>query len=171
MPFCAYHPKRETTGVFCAKCEKPLCPDCVRHGPGGAARCRDCLRLPAEARGGPKPRQLAAGIAAGLGAALAGAAFLGLVYWRDWIVAFLYGLGVGSAVFYAARRHRGPMLQAAAVLFAVIGVLATPVFEWLFHGGGIGIWKWLFRAFVFRSEGLILRAALAALGAIVRFRW
>lgn len=39
---CYRHPNRETY-VSCGKCGKPLCPDCVNHGPVGV-RCADCLR-------------------------------------------------------------------------------------------------------------------------------
>jgi hypothetical protein len=172
MPFCFYHPKRETTGVFCGKCEKPLCPDCVRHGPTGAVRCRDCLRLPAAARDRPRLGQLAAALGAGGAAALAGASLLGLIRWRSWMLAFLYGLGVGSAVFYASRRRRAAVLQGMALLLTVLGMIAAPVFEGLFHASGAGIWGELSRAFgPGRAEQLILSVVFAAIGAIVRFRW
>ena len=39
---CYRHHDRETF-VSCGKCGKPLCPDCVHHGPVGV-RCVDCLR-------------------------------------------------------------------------------------------------------------------------------
>ncbi|MEI6520678.1 MAG: hypothetical protein WCO98_11675 [bacterium] len=39
---CYRHPDR-ITAVSCGKCGKPLCPDCINHGPVGI-RCIDCLR-------------------------------------------------------------------------------------------------------------------------------
>lgn len=40
-PVCYRHPERETW-VKCGRCGKPLCPDCMLHGPVGV-RCRECL--------------------------------------------------------------------------------------------------------------------------------
>ncbi len=40
-PTCYRHPARETW-VSCGRCGKPLCPDCMVHGPVGI-RCRECL--------------------------------------------------------------------------------------------------------------------------------
>ena len=39
-PRCYRHPERETW-VSCGRCGKPLCPDCMEHGPVGI-RCREC---------------------------------------------------------------------------------------------------------------------------------
>ncbi len=39
---CYRHPNR-LTAVSCGKCGKPLCADCINHGPVGI-RCIDCLR-------------------------------------------------------------------------------------------------------------------------------
>jgi len=40
-PTCYRHPDRETW-VSCGRCGKPLCTDCMMHGPVGI-RCRECL--------------------------------------------------------------------------------------------------------------------------------
>jgi len=40
-PTCYRHADRETW-VTCGRCGKPLCPDCMMHGPVGV-RCRECL--------------------------------------------------------------------------------------------------------------------------------
>lgn len=40
-PTCYRHSDRETW-VTCGRCGKPLCPDCMMHGPVGV-RCRECL--------------------------------------------------------------------------------------------------------------------------------
>ncbi len=44
---CYRHPGR-LTAVSCGKCGRPLCPDCINHGPVGI-RCRECL-LPSNGR-------------------------------------------------------------------------------------------------------------------------
>jgi hypothetical protein len=43
-PPCYRHPDRPTR-LSCGRCGKPLCPDCIRHGPVGI-RCDECLRAP-----------------------------------------------------------------------------------------------------------------------------
>ena len=42
MATCYRHPNRET-GVSCANCGKPICPDCMTATPVGM-RCPDCSR-------------------------------------------------------------------------------------------------------------------------------
>ena len=64
-PTCYRHRDRETW-VSCGRCGRPLCPDCVRHGPVGV-RCDDCLR-PArsdELGGEPQRVGVAMGVAVG----------------------------------------------------------------------------------------------------------
>lgn len=65
-PTCFRHPQRETL-VSCGRCGRPLCPDCMRHGPVGV-RCADCLRTPrAEERlAAPEHVKTALGMAIGL---------------------------------------------------------------------------------------------------------
>jgi len=43
-PTCYRHPNRETH-LSCGRCGRPLCPDCMIHGPVGI-RCAECLRPP-----------------------------------------------------------------------------------------------------------------------------
>jgi hypothetical protein len=40
--YCAKH-KKEKTRVRCGRCETPVCPKCVVHGPVGV-RCRECAK-------------------------------------------------------------------------------------------------------------------------------
>ena len=85
-PTCYRHPERETW-VSCGRCGKPLCPDCMMHGPVGI-RCRECL-LPSGGNQGIvteaiEPAEQRAAVNAG--AVLAGV----------WVLA-LIGLGAGVA--------------------------------------------------------------------------
>lgn len=65
---CYRHPDRETW-VSCGRCGKPLCPDCMRHGPVGV-RCVECLRpageRASETMHAPQRVGLALGIALGM---------------------------------------------------------------------------------------------------------
>jgi membrane associated rhomboid family serine protease len=42
LPYCYRHPLRET-GVRCVRCERPICPDCMRSGPVGY-QCPDDVK-------------------------------------------------------------------------------------------------------------------------------
>ncbi|MHB9024853.1 MAG: hypothetical protein ACYC7E_11875 [Armatimonadota bacterium] len=66
-PTCYRHPDRETW-VSCGRCGKPLCPDCMRHGPVGV-RCEDCLYPQGKGAplAAPQNPGRALGIAAGVG--------------------------------------------------------------------------------------------------------
>ena len=80
-PTCYRHPKRETW-VSCGRCGKPLCPDCVQHGPVGV-RCAECLRPSGGRVSGdlhaPESMKRAVGIA------LAQAVlWFGLLLWIGW---------------------------------------------------------------------------------------
>ncbi len=49
--YCFRH-KKEETRVTCGRCERPICPRCMVHGPAGV-RCGDCARnrVPIRPRG------------------------------------------------------------------------------------------------------------------------
>lgn len=66
-PVCYRHPDRETW-VSCGKCGRPLCAECMRHGPVGI-RCEDCLLRPAHALAGA-PQRVGLAMAVALGQAV-----------------------------------------------------------------------------------------------------
>ena len=84
MPACYRHADR-LTRLSCGRCGKPLCPECVRHGPVGV-RCRECL-MPVR----KEYAEFAAPQRTGL--ALAAGALLAIV----WVGLFVW-LGIRMAV-------------------------------------------------------------------------
>jgi len=163
---CFYHPDRETN-VSCGRCERPLCPDCVRHGPTGV-RCEECLSLSPRERGAASREQTGRGIGAAFGAAVVGGAVLGWLGFVNVVTALVLGFAVGSAAFVASRRHRDVTIQGAAGAMALFGLLVAVVMGSLSGAQGdpghvvrilINVSYWEF----------VLPAIAAIVGAILRF--
>ncbi len=138
---CTWHADRETL-LRCARCDKPMCPECSRQHPVGL-RCKECMR---ETRSPlykvSTARYFAAGltaVAAGSAAALILAAVFGLVSgFLTMIIGFLAGgiLGtpIAEAVSVSAGRKRGRGLVYAAAAGMVLGVAVAGVVS-VFIGG------------------------------------
>lgn len=124
-PRCFYHPDREAY-LFCGRCGRPLCPDCVHHGPTGV-RCRECITPSPRARGVPSPRQVRNASLAALGTTAAAGTILGLLSFVNLLSTLALGFAVGSAAWLAAGRHRGVQIQVAAGAAALLGVLLAVV--------------------------------------------
>ena len=92
-------------------------------------KCPRCAKVPRSARGVGKPKHYVRGIAAGLGAAIAGgfaaSLVLGEVPFIGFFVPLLLGYGVGRAVSWGVERQTTtPFTTMAAVLGAVAGLVA-----------------------------------------------
>lgn len=126
---CANHPDRETM-LRCNRCDKPICYQCAVRTPVGY-RCKECVRTQQNVyyTGGTGDLLIAGAIALVLGGILGGLAyaFLGLIGFFSFIVAFFAGPAAGGAVAEVIRRAvkkrrtRG-MKWVAAVLF-LLGIL------------------------------------------------
>lgn len=67
-PTCYRHPQR-TTWVSCGRCGRPLCPDCIRHGPVGV-RCAECLQPPRMTTTSGTPEHVKTALGVGIGEAV-----------------------------------------------------------------------------------------------------
>jgi len=121
--FCHYHPRSEAF-VCCGACGKPLCAECVYHGPVGT-RCAECL-YGIEIRPVSRARRVAAGIAAVVAALIIGWA-LGQLGWLNWLTGIAMGLLVGHVTKIVARRISVPTVQAAAGTAAALGAYCGAV--------------------------------------------
>jgi hypothetical protein len=126
---CANHPDRETM-LRCNRCDKPICYQCAVRTPVGY-RCKECVREQQNVYYNGSNADMAIGglVALVLGGVFGGLAyaFLGLIGFFSFIVAFFAGPAAGGAVAEVIRRavkkrrNRG-MKWLAAGLF-LLGVL------------------------------------------------
>ena len=126
---CANHPDRETM-LRCNRCDKPICYQCAVRTPVGY-RCKECVRTQQNVyyNGNSGDLLIGGAVALVLGGIFGGLAyaFLGLIGFFSFIVAFFAGPAAGGAVAEVIRRAvkkrrtRG-MKWLAAVLFCPGGV-------------------------------------------------
>lgn len=162
---CFYHPNRETR-VSCGRCDRPLCPDCVRHGATGV-RCKECITLSPAERGLANRQQIRTALAAALGAAAVGGLVFGLVDWVNVVTGLALGFGVGLAAFHASGRHRDVSIQALAGGSALAGLLLAAVVSSIGMAGAGGQ---LGQVLVNISFAQFVMPSLAAIvGAMIRF--
>jgi len=153
MVRCPRHPSVET-GLRCARCETPICPDCLIPGAVGML-CGKCGRSQLPGVDVPWLRfawVLVAGVACGavIAMLLRSASFLQL------ILAPILGGFLGELVNRLTGRKRGPRVEALTVASLVGGALVAAL---LF--GGIGYWLANPLSAVFQLVALTLAAAAA----------
>lgn len=123
-PGCYRHPDRKTW-VTCGRCGRPLCPDCMRHGPVGV-RCDECLRPPRMVMSGGTPEHVGIAVGVGVGQALFWVVLLilsGLLGGTFAPNIFLSGIA-GGMVGWTIWRIAGRAWNAGTVRWTVaIGVL------------------------------------------------
>ena len=151
LPTCYWHPSRET-GLRCGNCEKPICTECLRQHPVGI-RCKECgapVGLPTHA---VSVSYLTRGVAAALGAGVAGFIALQIVFrllpFGGFFTFFIMlGLGyvLGEAVSAAVNRRRGRTYQwmalgsvALATLPFLVGALGDLSIGGLFRLAAVGV--------------------------------
>ncbi len=150
--YCVRH-KDKTTGLRCGRCETPVCPQCMVHGPVGV-RCPDCGKPPKLPQFEVSTPLVLRAIGASLGLGIVGGiVFLflyafGLFFYL--IASAGFGYVVSEATSYAANRKRGPVLAVIAAIGAVLGHVPVIALTGLLH--------------------LILGAAIAAFIAYIRLK-
>jgi hypothetical protein len=118
MPECAFH-KGVETNVSCPDCGRYICPKDMVDTPVGY-KCREC-GLMRPKRGGVKPKQIALGAAAALGAGVLLALVLIFVPFFSFWLSILGGIGVGEATRRGAGGHRTWHFVVLAALGALLG--------------------------------------------------
>ena len=142
--YCSRHKDTETN-LACGRCEEPVCPRCLIHGPVGV-RCPNCAQIRRLPTFDVTGVYLARAIAAGLTIAIVGGlifSFLRLALgWGpfiDWIAILGMGYAIGEGISVAVNRKRGRSLKfvaAGSVLLAssvisVVGLASFSIFGFL----------------------------------------
>jgi hypothetical protein len=121
---CTWHPDRETR-LSCARCGRPICPECARRHPVGL-RCPECARELRSPLYKVSPAQYVGGFLVGLVAGFLAGVGLGLVR-GSWFLAIILsvpvGTVIGDAVGWGAGRKRGRGLQITGAVSMIIGTV------------------------------------------------
>ena len=150
--YCAQH-KDTQTNLRCGRCDTPVCPRCMVHGPVGV-RCPDCGKPPKlpqfEVSTPLMLRAIGASLVIGIagGIALLFVLSFGLFFYL--IASAGFGYLVSEATSYAVKRKRGPALAIIAAIATVVGHVPVIALTGLLH--------------------LLLGAVIAAFVAYVRLR-
>jgi hypothetical protein len=154
--YCANHPDRETM-LRCNRCDKPICYQCAVLTPVGY-RCKECVRQQQDVYYNSERFDLligaAIGFVLGTGAGALAYAFLGLIGWFSFLIAFFAGPAAGGVIAEAIRRGvhrrraRGMKWVAAGASLAgiVLGGLLLLGLLGLLPRGVVRLDVWLFAA-------------------------
>ncbi len=105
-------------------------------------------------------------MAAAFGTATIGGVVLGELGWVTLFTGAAMGFAVGTGAFLASGRHRDVMIQGAAAVIALVGILFAAVLSSLDGAGGSELGRVLVNVSFFRFVGPALGAIA---GALIRF--
>jgi hypothetical protein len=154
--YCANHPDRETM-LRCNRCEKPICYQCAILTPVGY-RCKECVRQQQNvyynAERFDLPIAAVIGFVLGAGVGALAYAFLNLIGWFSFLIAFFAGPAAGGLIAEAIRqgvrrrRARGMKWIAAGACLAgiMLGGLLLLGLLGLYRGGLLRLDVLLFAA-------------------------
>ncbi len=148
---CHWHPEVETR-LSCARCQKPVCPQCVVQAPVGL-RCRECGRATRMPTYDVGPSYLARAAAVAAGVAVVGgivwavvyASFLGRIPYLPSLLPLVVGYAAGELISRATNRKRG----VALAWLAGGAVAGAFLLGWVFRPfgpSGSDLWGLLFLA-------------------------
>lgn len=122
---CSYH-RDVMTRLRCSRCGKPICPRCGVRTPVGL-RCPECAGV----RGLPTYRTESSTLARSLGAGLAVAVVVGLIWGRfpawNFYLSLVLGFGVAETMARLSANKRGQDLQIAAMAAVGAGLVLSRV--------------------------------------------
>ena len=160
MLHCTWHPSRETL-LRCARCNKPMCPECSRQHPVGL-RCKECIKATRSPLYRVSPGRyviaFVAAAAAGSVAAIILAGIFGLIgglfsLLIGFVAGGILGTPIAEAVSVAAGRKRGRGLVYVTAAGIGIGIAVAGVAAGMI--GGLRI-DWLgFIAYLFAGIGAV----------------
>ena len=141
--FCANHPDRETM-LRCNRCDKPICYQCAVLTPVGY-RCKECVRQQQNvyynAERFDLPIAAVIGFVLGAGAGALAYAFLNLIGWFSFLIAFFVGPAAGGliaeAIRQGVRRRRARGMKWVAAGACLVGI----VLGGLLLLGLLGMWR------------------------------
>jgi hypothetical protein len=127
--YCANHPDRETM-LRCNRCEKPICYQCAILTPVGY-RCKECVRQQQNvyynAERFDLPIAAVIGFVLGAGVGSLAYAFLNLIGWFSFLIAFFAGPAAGGliaeAIRQGVRRRRARGMKWVAAGACLLGIV------------------------------------------------
>ena len=155
---CYWHPDVET-GLYCGRCEKHICTQCMIQAPVGI-RCRDCGKATRMPTYDVRPTYYARAVSVGVAGAVGGGVLWALFNWMLGGIPFLpslaalgVGYAVGELISLSVNRKRGKGLA------------------WIAGGSVAGAFviSWLILPFIFSIFGLLL-IGLGVYSAVQRVR-
>lgn len=117
------HPRR-VTGLRCGKCGNPICTACMVQTPVGV-RCRSCARMKRLPQFDVAGWLLARSTGLGLLVSVAIWLPVAAVAFLSFFLAILVGAAVGEVMSRSAKRRDSTVLEVAAVLDVVVGMLVA----------------------------------------------
>jgi len=159
--YCERHPSRETS-LRCGKCERYICPRCAIQTPVGyrCAECAQIKRLPQYQVGGTL---LLRSVAAGLGVSVIAWFLVSYAVFLRFFLSFLVGAAIGEVMTRLSRRRSNLILEAAAVLVVVGGLVVVEIVRF----GGSAL---MGSGYQFTIVGLILPVIIASVVAVLKLR-
>ncbi len=162
--------RKTTTALCCARCNKPICPDCLVLTAAGQF-CRDCSKGGGLALLQPDAKNLALAAVASTAASLVGGwlimgLFGGFGFFRLW-GSFLYGLLIAETALRASGRKRGIKMEILVGICSGMGIMVMGVLR-ITSLGDLGIVDAML--IILQKPWDMIILSVAVLSAVARIR-